>query len=611
MGIITGKTVPKDRRTNGEISSKSAMAGSTMPSSGARLASDVGGGRFRFGQYVLDLQRGCLLAGNEEVALRPKSFELLGYFVGNPGRLVSKDELLTAVWPNVIVTEDSLAQCVGELRRAMHDQDQRVIRTVPRRGYRFEATVSEETLTDSAQVADVLLRSVEGSQPRGSHDRPAQAASRQRTAILVAICAAGALAASIVTTWWGFSPHERPAPPLSIAVLPFANLSGDPDQDYFAEGISSDLTTELSRLPGTLVIAHATARMFKGKQIDARQVGHELNVRYLLDGSVRRTGDEVRINAELIDAETGASAWAERYARKREQLPAWQDEVIGRIATTLNFRLTALESKRALRGRREDPEAYELTTRGWALVYSAKKPHTYAAARALFKQALERDPHAVNALAGIGWTAAVSVLDRWSTTPTEDLVAAEAAVADVLALDSNHVVGNHVRGFLLRLQRRTQSAHDAFRTVVALNPNFASGYAQLGVTALELGRPEETVAAVERAVRLSPRDPNLGPWLATAGMAELHLGHDEQAVSWLTRAIDTGTPVALHQAYLASALALAGRIEQAQSVLADFRKTQPSATIARLRAEAYSTEPAFVAQRERLYEGLRMAGLAE
>ncbi len=278
------------------------------------------------------------------------------------------------------------------------------------------------------------------------------------------------------------------------------------------------------------------------------------------------------------------------------------------MANALNFRLTALESKRALRAT-ENPEAIDLTTRGWALVYNAKAPGPYQAARRLFAQAVALDPSAANAVGGIAWTTAVSVLDGWSEIPANDLVAAEEAVARALALDPNHVVAHHVRGFVWRLRGRTQSTHEAFRTVVVLNPNFAPGYAQLGVTALELGRPEDTLPLVERAMKLSLRDPNLGPWLAIAGMAMLHLGHDEEAVSWLRRAIDTGTPVALHHAYLASALALVGREEEAREALAAFREAKPSATIARLRAAAYSTEPDFVAQRERLYEGLRLAGL--
>jgi TolB-like protein/DNA-binding winged helix-turn-helix (wHTH) protein/Tfp pilus assembly protein PilF len=610
MGTNSGQAVPKDGRKKDEISSKSGIMASSMPNSCARPSiGDASGCRIRFDRYVLDLERGCLMAGDEEVRLRPKSFELLKVLARNPGRLVSKDELLCAVWPNVVVTEDSIVQCMTELRRALVDNDQRLIKTVPRRGYRFEVTPAVDLQT--GRVREAATPVVEADKPALLSMGRSRIVGRHRTLVLVAMVTVAVF--SVTMAWWWFSGQGKPmpAPPLSIAVLPFTNLSDDPDQAYFAEGVSSDLSTALSRLPGMFVIAHATARKFRGRDIDTSQVGDELNVRYLLDGSVRRTGNQIRINAQLVDTATGASVWAERFARKRDELSAWQDEVIGRIATSLNFRLAALESKRALLDWGDDPQARDLITRGWAMVYAAKKPRPYESAQALFQQALERNPRAVNALAGIGWTAAVSVLDGWSIAPAKDLTVAKAAVAEALALDPNHVVAHHVRGFMLRLEKRTNLAHDAFRTVVTINPNFAPGHAQLGATALELGRPEETVPAIKRAVRLSPRDPNLGPWFAIAGMAELHLGHYEEAVSWLVRAIDTGTPVALHQAYLAGALALAGREAEARAALADFQKAERAATITGLRAQAYSTELRFVAQRERLYEGLRMAGLPQ
>jgi TolB-like protein/DNA-binding winged helix-turn-helix (wHTH) protein/tetratricopeptide (TPR) repeat protein len=613
MGIITGRAVPKDRRTDGEISPNSGPAASQAPDSAEGPSGVDRAGAIRFDRYVLDLERGCLMAGDEEIALRPKSFELLRYLASNPGRLVSKDELLAAVWPNVVVTEDSLVQCVAELRRALCDRDQRLIRTMPRRGYRFESTTALELSPAASQVAEPPVRSerIDESTPHGR--QPAGTTGKRRAPVLVAIGALAALATTIGIGWWWFGLQGRPtsAPPLSIIVLPFENFSDDPGQEHFANGVSSDLTTELSRLPGMFVISHATARTLRGKDIDPGQIGRELNVRYLLEGSVRQTREQMRINVQLVDTASGASAWADRFERERDQLHPWGDEVIGRIAMTLYFRLTRLEGDRALRERGDDPEAFDLTTRGWALVYTANKRETYHTARALFEQALEKDPRAVNALVGIGWTSAVSVLDDWSASPAADLATAESAVAQALALDPNHFIAHHVRGLTHRLRQRTQAARDAFQTAVALNPNWASGYAQLAATALELGRPEETVAAIERAIRLSPRDPNLGPWLANAGKAELHLGHYDEAASWLARAIETGTPSARNDAYLAAALALAGRADEARTALAKFRQMKPSATIASLRAQARSTEPGFVTQQERFFEGLRLAGLPE
>jgi tetratricopeptide (TPR) repeat protein len=328
---------------------------------------------------------------------------------------------------------------------------------------------------------------------------------------------------------------------------------------------------------------------------------------------VHGSGNEIRINVQLIDAETGIQRWAERFERERDQIAAWQNEVLGRIANALNLRLTGLESERILLERRDSPDAHDLATRGWALIYTAKRPESYEAARALFQQALASDPQAVGALAGIGWTSAVSVLNGWSDTPTQDVASAEKATAQLLALDPNHVVAHQVRGFLLRLQGRPGAARDEFRTTVALDPSFAPGYAQWGMTEIELGRPEEAANAVERAIRLSPRDPNVHHWFAFLGIAELHLGHFAEAVSWLRSAVeaDAGAPTALMHAYFISSLALTGHLAEARAACVEFRKSNPRASIASLRTMAHSTEPGFIAQRESLFDGLRMVGFSE
>jgi TolB-like protein/DNA-binding winged helix-turn-helix (wHTH) protein/Tfp pilus assembly protein PilF len=612
MNIIAGREVPKDRRTKVEISPNSVGA-RVVPreSNGSSGRTAALSPRLRFERYVLDLERGCLLADGEEIALRPKTFDFLRYLVANPGRLVSKDELLAAVWTDVVVSNDSIVQCITELRRALGDHDQRLIKTVQRRGYRFETPVSAEPDMAVRQSTSVTA---EGDQPQKPARAPLIGPNRGRHGLIFgAVAALPLLVMATLASWWwsGSADPLRAAPPLSIAVLPFTNLSDDSGQEYLSDGVTQELTTELSRLPGLFVIAHATARTFKGREIDARQIGRDLNVRYLLGGSIRSIGEQVRVNAQLVSAESGATVWAERFERKRDELAVWEDEAVGRIANALNFRLTKLESERGLRERGGNPEAFDLTTRGWALIHAAKNPDNYVSARAHFQRALERDPEAVNALAGIAWTSAILVLDGWSVSPAQDTAAAEAAAAKALALNPNHVIAHHVRGFLFRMQGRTGAARDAFRTAIAINPNFAPGYAQLGATEVELGQPEAAISAVERAITLSPRDPSLGPWFAFVGMAELHLGKYQDAVSWLTRAIDTGTPIARHHAYLSSALALAGRLPEAQAALAEFRKKVPSETISTLRVSTKSTDAKFVVQQERFFEGLRTAGLPE
>jgi tetratricopeptide (TPR) repeat protein len=358
------------------------------------------------------------------------------------------------------------------------------------------------------------------------------------------------------------------------------------------------------------VIAHATARTFDAES-DVREVGDLLGVRYVLSGNIERSGEALRLTAELASSETGEVLWAERLVPRQGRLADARDEIVGRIATTLNFRLTLIESERGRNERPDNPAASDLTSRGWSLVYSGKKPAHYAVAREHFREAIERDPRNANAMAGVGWTSAVMVLQGWSHAPSDDIAAASEAADRALAIEPDHVVALHVRGFLFRLQRRPDAAREAFRAVIALNPNFAPGHAQLAVADLELGHPEAVLPSVEKAMRLSPRDPSLGPWLAFVGMANLHSGNPAEAVVWLERSIDTGTPVALHRAYLASALALTGRRSEAADSVSALLREKSSITIASLRASARSGDPTFLTQRERLFDGLRLAGLPE
>ena len=254
----------------------------------------------RLGTFTLDLERLCLLGPAGQADLRRKSFEVLRYLVEHAGRVVTKDEVMSAVWPDVTVGDESLAQCISEVRRAIGDQDQRIIKTVPRRGYLIDALVT------AGDVADVAHPRVETASAPTLIDRP------------------------------------------SIAVLAFTNMSGDPSQDYFSDGITEDIITELSRFAELLVIARNSSFRYKGQSVDVRQVGRELGVRYVLEGSVRRAGDRIRISAQLIDAATGAHRWAERYDRKLEDVFAVQDEVARTIVAVLAVHVNKAETERVL-----------------------------------------------------------------------------------------------------------------------------------------------------------------------------------------------------------------------------------------------------------------------
>ncbi len=569
-------------------------------------------GRIGFNGFVLDFQRGCLLYRDQDVALRPKTYEVLSYLVTNSGRLVSKDELMKAVWPNVIVTDDSLFQCIAELRRALQDDRQRLITTVQRRGYRFEANSLPAAMT--APDTDVPRPSAaQGEFPRKA---PGSTKGLKRILGLGALAAVVISIASmlIIQKWWtGVERQYASDSPVSLVVLPFRSLGNDTQSDTFAVGLTVELTSDLSNLPGAVVISPATAHALKDPSVDFRKIGHDLNVRYVVQGTVARSEKEIRINIQLIDTSTGRHLWANRQVREVGQMASWQDEVVGGITSALNFKLTRLESERVLRERPRNPEVYDLTTRGWALIYTAKKPENYQTALALFKEALGRDPTAVNALSGVGWVSALSILNGWSQSPPDDVAMARSAADRLLAIDPNHVVAHHVRGLCLRFEKNTNAAKDAFLTAVSVNPNFANSHAQLGATHMELGYPEEAVRSIERALRLSPHDPNVGHWMASMGIAHLHLERYPEAVAWLTRAHDvaTSSPTLLHRAYLVSALALAARTDDARAALNVLLGIRPDATVTSFKRISRSTNSEFLRQRERLYDGLRRAGLPE
>jgi TolB-like protein/DNA-binding winged helix-turn-helix (wHTH) protein/Tfp pilus assembly protein PilF len=584
MNIELGRFVPKIRRNISEASPKDSVLAAFAPPTGP-----VHGPlpqRLAFDRFVLDLARGCFMRDGAEVHLRPKSFEVLTWLATNPGRVVSKEELLEAVWPDVCVTEDSVVQCITELRTALDDQVQKIIRTVPRRGYRFDAVPTP-----------------------AAADRPRDNRGAWKRSMAWAVAAVIVVLGAGVFWSVGNDNARSAAPPFSIVVLPFANLGAD-DRAHFGEGIAVDVTTEQTRLPEMFVIAPATARTLGSAVDDPREVGALLNVRYVLVGSVRPLGDRLRINAQLASAESGETLWAERFDSDADRPLAWQDELIGRIANSLNYRLTRLESERRPAGP-EIPEAFDLAIRGWAMVYAAKTPDNYAVAHALFRRALDADPKSVKAMTGLGWTSAVSVLVGWSDDPRTAIAEADQAIGAALAIDADNVVAHHVRGFLLRLRHRPALANDAFRTAADLSPSFAPSHAQLGATALELGRPDEAIEAVGRAMRLSPRDPSLGPWQALLGRAHLQLDRYDDAVVWFARSIETGTPIVLTHAYLASALALTGRTREAKDALDVFLAARPEATLADLIAQDRRNGPDATAQSRRVYEGLRIAGLTE
>jgi TolB-like protein/tetratricopeptide (TPR) repeat protein len=404
-------------------------------------------------------------------------------------------------------------------------------------------------------------------------------------------------------------PPVSSAPRLSIVVLPFANIGGDPEQEYFVDGVTESLTTDLSRISGAFVIARNTAFTFKSKAIDVKQIGRELNVRYVLEGSLQRGGNRLRVNVQLIDAETGHHLWAERFDKPVADLFDMQDEIVAHLARQLDTALIAAEARRAAQSPR--PDATDLHFQGMAWMNKGITPNHLLQARGFFERALVLDPNNVEALidaAGIEITLAGAYTTDDRATR---LAAASAALNKALSLAPSHALAHLFLGRLLIFSKHGQQAIAECERALALDRNLAAAHATIGLAKLFIGRSDETEAHVREALRLSPRDTFAFSWVATAGVARLYLGEDEEAVTWLRRAIEINRNLPNAHFYLAAALANLGQLNEAQTAAVAGLAINPTYTINGFRAGSSSDNPTFLAQRERIYKGMQMAGVPE
>ncbi|HME84592.1 MAG TPA: adenylate/guanylate cyclase domain-containing protein [Roseiarcus sp.] len=407
----------------------------------------------------------------------------------------------------------------------------------------------------------------------------------------------------------GSAPEKPATPRLSLVVLPFANIGGDPEQDYFADGVTESLTTDLSRISGAFVIGRSTAFTYKGKAVDLKQIGRELNVRYVLEGSVQRGGNRLRVNVQLIEAETGAHLWAERFDKPVVDLFDMQDEIVARLANQLQAELIDAEARRAEKA--PSPDSMDLNFQGWSLWNRGLTPDTLTRARAFFERALELDANNVDALVGV---ASLDLFVGGSLAvddPRPFMAAAETKFLMALSAAPNNARAHFGLGFVLCLTGRAQRGIEELERALAIDPNMATARSTLGLAQIWVGRAEETEAHVLKALRLSPRDPYVSLWFQQAGLAKTFLGDFEQALPWNKKSIEANRNNPWAYFYLAACLAHLGRLDEARHEVKAGLAVNPKFTIARCRAGFVSDNAVFLAQRERMIEGMRKAGVPE
>jgi adenylate cyclase len=524
---------------------------------------------------------------------------------------------------NVAARLEPLAEPGGLcVARSIHDQ---VRDKLP---YRFEDRGKVE-LKNIARPIGVFALSAEaiaacGDPPADEPDQVSRAAASGRRVRAAVISAAVGLAA-LGFGWWLW-PAKAPTsdhtlavqaglppkamPPLSLVVLPFVNLSSDPEQAFFADGLTEDLTTDLSHLAGSFVIARNTAFTYKGKAVDVKQLGRDLGVRYALEGSVRRTGDQVVLNAQLISTETGAHVWADRFEGERSRLGDLQVEFVARLARSLDVQLTQAESLRTLRERPDNPDSADLAMRGWAALNRRPSPAHLREALGLFERALQQDRTLVSALVGKARALSYLVWLRWSTRPADDLAAADEAITPVLLDSPEHAMAHFVKAEILKAQKKHDLAVPAFETAIRNDRNLAVAYEELGHTKILLGRSAEALPLIEKALRLSPTDPALNFWLFHMCHAYTHLGRDAEAIDWCRKSIAAG-PLWLAYIDLSAAYGWTGQKAEAQDAVAELLKLMPGYTVRKWATAGFSDNPTFLIEYQRIVEGLRKAGLPE
>jgi TolB-like protein/Flp pilus assembly protein TadD len=518
---------------------------------------------YQIGPFRLDCAAEMLFRGDKPIAVGQRAIALLGALVERAGTPVSKDALIEAAWPGLAIEDSNLTVQIAALRRVFSSEPggERWIETLPRHGYRFVGPLGQT------------------------------AANTDKAARVAAIEAAVTL--------------PLPDKP-SIAVLPFENLSGDAEQEYFADGLAEDIISGLSKFRWFLVIARNSSFTYKGRAVEVKQIGRELGVRYVLEGSVRKAANRVRVTVQLIDTLTGGHVWAERYDRELEDIFALQDELTEAIVGAVAPSFVSAEARRIERKPPESFDAWDCAMRGNWHLWRLNRDDL-AEARRLFERALELDPRSTLALSGLAFTLGFSVSVGWVDNFDEARRQGHEAARRAVALDENDAGAQLALALISFYTNQLDTAVAACRRALELNPNLAAAEGWLAVMLSWRGDYDEALAVAEKAARLSPRD-NYSMWSLSRIAANFGAGRYEQTVEWARKMIEATPESPIPWRYLASSLAHLGRREEASQAKDNLLRVMPNDNLRRVRAALPSANADRI---NRFIDGLRSAGVPE
>ena len=517
--------------------------------------------RYQFEEFVLDCDRRELTRGCEEIAIGPQVFDLLLHLVQSREHVVTKDNLIDVVWGGRIVSESTLTSHINAVRKAIGDsgEEQRLVRTIARKGYRFVGDVRETVALERADAAKV----------------------NNTTSLTV---------------------PDRP----SIAVLPFLNLSGDPDQDYFVDGVVDDIISALSRMRWLFVIARNSSFTYKGRAVDVKQVGRELGVRYVLEGSVRKAANRVRITGQLVDAAAGTNLWSERFESTLDDIFELQDQIATSVVGVLVPHLEIAEIERARHTPTESLDAYDYYLRGmWSFRQGSRSATD--AALPQFYDAIQRDPEFASAHAMAAWCYSLRKINRWTTDPEREIAEGIrlARLAVELGQDDAVALAASVHA-LAHLARDPESGVAVADRALTLDPNHAAGWFVGGFVRIWCGRPDEAIERLTYAMRLNPLSTDVQRMEVGLALAHLLAGRAQDALSWAEKASrhrpDRVFPVGI----LAAVYAHAGRVDEARLAIQQLHKLDPDLRLSNFGEWLPFQRPQDL---EKVAEALRAAGL--
>ena len=558
----------------------------------------------RFDTFTLDQSRRAILRRGAEIELRSQSFDVLNHLVERAGQLVTKQELFDAIWGGAARTDDSLVQCIKDIRQALGDSDHRYIKTVHGRGYRFVAEVSDGAPPEAKPQADASLLN-------GRSDAADAPQSKWQGALIAASLLITALAGSGWLLWKQTRPVEPATLTMiampSIAVLPVKAL-GD-DSDSALATLADEITTGLWRAPRGFNPDIRPPSAAKDAPNDARAMGRKLGVRYIAQTSARREGELVQVNVQLIEAESTRQVWVGPFEYRLGQ-PGAQNRAAARIGRTLAAELLRAEVRRPLPPM---PGAAHLTMLGRALMAEEANARTTGEAIAHFEKAIAADPAYSLALAHYARAVATSSLNGWLPENRQDemLAKAEDVIKRALKLEPDNAGAHLVHASVLRAKGDHEQAIAAFRHVLLLNPNFANAQAELGRSLIDVGRADEAIAEIQKAIALSPTDITLYMWYYFAGLASLHLGDHQGALDWLRKSHQANRAHDNTLRLMAVALADAGREAEAREKIKEFLKLRPHATLDDWKRPNDRAHPAVAAPREHFRATLQRLGVPE